>query len=368
MPSKFQPNWVSPPGETVLDILAERSITQEEFARSFGEPRMIVDAFLRGHLELTARHAKRLEAIFGTPHTFWLSREEQYRKDIARAKSSEDRAMSLQWLSELPLKDMVKLGWLKVAEDAKPTVNECLDFFGVRSIPEWRDEYQRQISLASFRTSNAFSQHPSALAAWLRKGELEGHAQICEEWDVRKFQDSFDELRKLTRKKDPSQFLPILRNICATSGVAVVVARAPNGCRASGAARFLSPKKALILLSFRHLSDDHFWFTFFHEVGHLVLHKQSEVFVDGLETESNIEEEEANQFSQQLLVPAKFLARLNSLQLAPIEVLRFAKEIGVSPGIVIGQIQNSGRVDHSRYNAFKQKYRWEDIDKYLSTL
>jgi HTH-type transcriptional regulator / antitoxin HigA len=363
---KFEPDWASPPGETILDILRERSISHSDFARSLGETHAGVNALLRGHVELTTQHAKKLEVLFGASYTFWLNREMQYRQDIIRVKNEELNSMTLQWLNDLPLKDMVKFGWLKVSGKSKPTLTECLKFFGCSSVTEWRLGYQTQLEIAAFRKSPSFEQKPLAVAAWLRKGEVEGLAQECSNWNSERFQTSLAQIRLLTRKKMPADFLPDLRKICAESGVALVVARAPSGCRASGATRFITATKALILLSFRHLTDDHFWFTFFHEAGHVLLHKQDELFIDELNAENTKEEEEANAFATRTLIPDQFKVRLQALSLTPREILRFAKETQVSPGIVIGQLQNSGRIRHDRFNAFKQRYLWEDIDKYLS--
>jgi HTH-type transcriptional regulator / antitoxin HigA len=110
-------------------------------------------------------------------------------------------------------------------------------------------------------------------------------------------------MRRLTRKKEPSIFVPELRKLCAENGVALVIARGPAGCRASGATRFLSDKKAMILLSFRYLADDQFWFTFFHEAGHLLMHSHKAVFLEDGSDVSLKEEHEANLFAQNILIP-----------------------------------------------------------------
>lgn len=337
-----------------------------EFARSLGETASSVDSLLRGHTELTARHAKKLEMLFGAPHTFWLAREEQYRNDLRRSKVEEEKSVSLQWLSELPLKDMMRFGWLQSTLTPKPTLADCLNFFGATSVTEWRTGFNKQLGLSSFRASSSFEHKPLAVAAWLRKGEIVGEAQKCSTWDADKFLQCLGEIRPLTRLKSPLEFLPILKKICANVGVALAIVRAPTGCRASGAARFITPNKALISLSFRHLTDDHFWFTFFHEAGHLLLHKSDKVFIDGLDGDVSNTENEANIFAKNILIPIEFTSRLEGLGLSPKEILRFAKDIGISPGIVIGQMQNGGRIRHDHLNAYKQRYTWQEIEGYLS--
>jgi HTH-type transcriptional regulator/antitoxin HigA len=240
-------------------------------------------------------------------------------------------------------------------------VDSCLRFFNVRSISAWRNAYADVLSMAVFRTSPSFDSRPASVAAWLREGEIEATVINCKPWDARGFETALLTVRPLTREKNPERFIPRLKETCAMSGVAVVVVRAPNGCRASGAARFLSPEKALIQLSFRYLSDDQFWFTFFHEAGHLLLHSNRKLFVDGLDGEADREEKEANKFAEKVLIPPEFQASLLRLRLSDSrEVIRFAQRIGISPGVVVGQLQHHGKVARDRLNSLKRRFQWSD--------
>ena len=83
----------------------------------------------------------------------------------------------------------------------------------------------------------------------------------------------------------------------------MVIVPAPSGCKVSGATLFPQQDKALLLLSFRYLSDDHFWFSFFHEVGHLLLHGIEKIFLEGVDEINQNDEEEANKFAAELLIP-----------------------------------------------------------------
>jgi hypothetical protein len=162
----------------------------------------------------------------------------------------------------------------------------------------------------------------------------------------------------LTKKRDPSAFIPALQQTCSSCGVAVVIVRSPNGCRASGVTRFLSNEKALLQLSFRYLSDDQFWFTFFHEAGHLLLHGVDGLFLEGLENESSRQEVEANEFAENILIPGEAKSALERLPLDARSIVRFAKKIGISPGIVVGQLQYHQRIRPSHFNGLKSRFRW----------
>jgi Zn-dependent peptidase ImmA (M78 family) len=63
----------------------------------------------------------------------------------------------------------------------------------------------------------------------------------------------------------------------------------------------LEKDKALLLLSGRFLSDDQFWFSFFHEAAHLILHSQ-EPHIDHESTSTPQQETEANGFAQRVIL------------------------------------------------------------------
>tara|TARA_B100002049_G_C15882714_1_gene292344 strand:- start:2 stop:577 length:576 start_codon:yes stop_codon:yes gene_type:complete len=190
-------------------------------------------------------------------------------------------------------------------------------------------------------------------------GELVASEIDCEPWDKNRLVSSIDELRELTRIKQPSVFLPEVRNILRRCGVAFAVVKAPEGCRASGATYWLNKEKALVILSCRYLSDDHFWFTFFHELGHLILHSDHHLILESKDSVDSKIEEEANRFSELVLVPEEYqseLATLNARNLR--RILKFAKKIGVSNGIVVGQMQHKGLISNRYLNKLKTRFSW----------
>lgn len=354
----FQPNWASPPGATLLDILEERNISRSEFARCLGYTTSFVNSLISGYVPINAQVAKKLASCLDTPEAFWINREIQYCEDATRIFESSFSTKDQSWMKELPISEMAKYGWLEPnLKTAADIFRASLRFFGVPSVEAWNERYSEAIDTTFFRTSISFDSHPYAVAAWLRKGEIESDLIKCSPWNPEKFETSLSIIRSLTRIKEPSKFLPKLVDICAACGVAVTIVKAPASCKASGATRFITPNKANILLSFRHLSDDHFWFSFFHEAGHLLLHRRDKIYLDGIDYEGNKEEDEANEFSANILIP-KGNKEFHQLRAFSREIIRFAMKIGVSPGIVVGQLQHMGRLPQNRLNSLKRRYRW----------
>jgi len=353
----FCPNWVAPPGATIASILAERGATAVELATWIERSPADVEDLLLGRVEITADIAKSLARVLGASEAFWTRRESQYRADLARLYQEAALPESINWLNELPVRDIERWGWISPLANPTAMVAACLQFFGVPSVRAWRAAYGDALS-AAYRTSPTYKSAPGAVAAWIRQGEIAASRIECGLWESERFRLELVSLRELTRENDPEDFLSELVRRCAACGVAVVVQRSPQLCRASGVVRFLSPTRPMILLSVRYLSDDHFWFTFFHESGHLVLHGDRCVFLEGDDTLTNDEEAEASAFASDVLIPPEHQAEMLRLPLNGREVVRFARKVGVSPGIVVGQLQHHGRFRRNQMNNLKRRYTW----------
>jgi Zn-dependent peptidase ImmA (M78 family) len=154
---------------------------------------------------------------------------------------------------------------------------------------------------------------------------------------------------------NPEDIKRTLVKICKSSGVAVVfVAELPK-THLSGATQWLSPEKALIQLSCRHKSDDHFWFTFFHESGHILLHGKKDVFIEEQNGSNDAQEKEADAFASQTLVPPpKMKAFLDDWAGDEATLLNFAKSLGIAAGIVVGQLQHKGVIGYHQFTNLRR--------------
>ena len=208
---------------------------------------------------------------------------------------------------------------------------------------------------------------PNATAVWLHEVRRQASALNAGAWNREQFGSRLDDVRPLTHDKDPGRFIPKLQEICAESGVRCVVVRAPSGCTASGAAFFLDDGSGVIALSARHLSDDHLWYTFFHEAGHLILHEESEPHVETFDESTNetpdTEEAEADEFARIHLVPPSVLGDLPSHRKPHAkEVLRAATRGKVAPGVIVGQLQHGpGPLGYNNLNSLKRRYKWNGL-------
>lgn len=361
MQNEYFPESVSAPGETLIEMLDDRSMTQTELASRTGRPLKTINEIVKGVTAITPETALQLERVLGVKAEFWNNREAAFRQYVAKKDEYERLKKRTEWLSKFPVNDMAKLGWVRrFKQDQTAQVIELLNFFGVASPQQWHSSW-KSMNL-SFKRTSRFKNEQEATSAWLRKGEIEAREIQCESYDIVKFKAVLKELRALTQESDTKVFLPKLVSMCAEAGVAVVLVPGIKGAPVCGVARWLSPNKALIQLSLRYKTDDHLWFSFFHEAGHLLLHSKKTIFVELNNSDSENHQElegEANAFAADNLIEPKMLKEfLESSSFTKVNVKRFAQEAGVSPGIVVGRLQHEGLLPRSYLNDLKRRYKW----------
>jgi HTH-type transcriptional regulator/antitoxin HigA len=354
-----EPDYAVAPGETVREFLDELGMTQRELATRLDLSPKHVNQLVQGLVPLSSEVASRLELVTGMPARLWLRLEADYQATRQRLRQRIDMAESTAWLQEIPVGELVKRGALPPKPNDKVSrTQQALAFFGVAHISTYRELYEKPS--VAFRQTRAFKADPGAVAAWLRLGELAARDVQCEPFDRRGLEDSLPELRRLT-VQPPQVFFALMRDISARHGVAVVVVEEIKGARASGATKWLSPDKAMILLSGRYKRDDHMWFTFFHEICHVMKHGKADVWIEDERAIEDPREDEANRFARDLLIPPQEATRMTGLGNSLEAIADFAEEIGISPGIVVGRMQRERLLDYRVGNKLRQKIDFESL-------
>ncbi|MGK7945726.1 MAG: HigA family addiction module antitoxin [Microcystaceae cyanobacterium] len=361
----FTPDWVSPPGDTIADLLEEKDWTQAQLAERLGYTTKHISQLINGKAPISEETALKLERVLGSSADFWLNREAQYRAKLAKMEEERRLKEYISWLDELPVQKMMKQGIIpqcRLDQKNKPfIVRELLLFFGVASPNEWQACYGKME--CSFRRTRESQSDIGAISAWIRQGEIKAEKFDCPKYNKSKFEKVVKEIRSLTVLAS-EKFFPEIQSLCWEAGVVFVLVPAIPGAHVSGMARWLNPHKALIQLSLYGKQNDRFWFTFFHEVAHILLHDKKDIFLD--EWDGNGEtlsqqEAEADQWSRDLLISARCQPELSNLK-SKKAVIKFAEKIGIHPGIVVGRLQHDGLIKPSWMNDLKINLQWQASD------
>lgn len=359
----FEPNWASPPGDTVMRLMSASGLTELELADQIGLDDDLIGDLLDGRLQITTEVAEALSNVLGASPEFWERRYEQFMSDRRRLEGSKSVSNVEEWARSFPVRSLKDFGWLPKEVRRKEIPNALLQFFGNTSIDEFRAAYSSGIGQVAFRTSFAHIADENATLAWLRSGEIQLRRLSLPDFAPKSFAEILPYLKKLTAFKHPRLFLPKLQQACAGVGVGVATSRSLVGCRASGASWLSRSGNPYILLSFRHMSEDHFWFTFFHEAAHVVLHGDSHIDIEGSDPApfgDDTREAEANEFAQDVLMPPNIREVLFQSVPNRSRVRTIARQCNVTPGIIVGQLQKEGVLQQYQFNDLKRRYRWAD--------
>ncbi|MBI4829954.1 MAG: HigA family addiction module antidote protein [Candidatus Lindowbacteria bacterium] len=386
-----------PPGEILEETLDARGMTQAELARRMGRPVQVINEIVKGVKSITPDTAIQLEHVLGAPAHVWLGLENEYQLTKARLQETKQLREQISMLKDIPYAEMARRGWVRRVKDKTEQVRELILFFSVSSLIELVERISRsgvreqppasEIPMLStevefvavrgdrgsvlvrelesaYGTRPAIESSQMALAAWLRKGEIEAQKIRTAPYGEKRLKGSLNSFRELTREV-PNEFQRKLGDLCASCGIALVfVAPLPKMC-AHGATRWLSSDKALVQLSVRYKYDDIFWFSFFHEVGHVLLHGKKDVFIEISDKDSQRSEKEleADKFAANTLIPPREVRRLVSdPPFSKDKVIKFSDTIGVAPSIVVGRLHHEGLLKHSHFNALRTKLEIKSDD------
>ncbi len=361
-------NSVRHPGETVLEYLDFHDWSQRDLARRTDLSPKTVSEICNGKAAISPNTALSFEKAFRRPAHLWLNLQSQFDEAVARRVRTNKSQQWGEWCSNFPLKEMRELRFSLPEGDSD--IEVLLGFLGVYSPESWDSLWTA--SAVAYRQTRVFSAHEAAIAAWVREAEIIAGQLHVEDFDEAKLRDSINELKSLTRRP-ADQIFDSVQQICARSGIAVVLVPGLRNTGISGCARWLTNKKALIGLTLRYKTDDQLWFTLLHEIGHILLHKRQCRFVVDNATENlsdnivdpamQMFEAEANHFSANTLIPPKELGEFIQSGVFTNESIHdFAEMLEIGPGIVVGRLQFEGILQYHQGNALKQRINWSFIE------
>ncbi|MBY5846394.1 ImmA/IrrE family metallo-endopeptidase [Rhizobium leguminosarum] len=356
-------NWFSRPGDTIRTMMERRGISAQHLADHVEGGLARVRGLLDGSQRVDARTALRLSEVVGATEKFWLKRQENFDAAVERAVSQVSATEPEDLLLSIPAPGDKPRGKLS-AERRTEEIRRRLVFFNVPNMECYASRYGKLISNTDFRKSNTFATKDDATLLWLRRGELESDLVATKAWNPAVLREKLPSICKLSRLGRPAVFIPRLREQLAEAGVALVIVKAPKGCTASGASRMVDADKAMLLVSFRYRSDEQFWFTIFHEIGHLLLHK-AHTFVDAPSTPLDDKEREANEFAARCIVPENRMSEFERIGHDKDSIVRFSVSVGVAAGLIVGQMQHRKMLPQEKMNGVKRTWTWEQIDPAL---
>ena len=345
----FQLNNPVHPGESLEEILETTNMSQVELAKRTGLTSKTINEIVQGKSSITPETAIKLASVFGMSAEYWNNKERRYQETLSQSKMCQELEKEQEFLKEFTCySELQKLGFVEKTADSKEKTRNLLSFFGVSSL-----DYVQKIHPVAFRKQSKKDIDQIALATWLRAGELKGVEIKTAEFSKESLIAAIPKLKSLSQEK-PEIYGKKLKETLASCGVALVYMPYFKKTYVHGATRWITSDKALIQLSLLYKWEDMFWFSLFHEIGHIIKHGKKEEFIEFKDDENkfNKKEQEADIFAQKTLISDKELSSLKEISLLSIKNL--ASDINIAPSIVAGRVAHelSARGDNNGWRAF----------------
>jgi len=351
MPTKknqYHPQIAFHPGETLAEKLEELGMGPKEFSVRTGKPEKTITAILKGQSSITPEMAVQFEQVLKIPAHFWLNMQRNYDEFIARQEREELLAESIKWAKQFPISDMVKKGWLPAKTTVAEKTSELLAFFSMSNHKAWENYYCNQQLKVAFRISLAHTKEPHVVSAWLRKGDLQATELTAQTYNEKKFKASLPEIKNIMAAH-PKNFFRQLQAVCLEAGVKVVYTPCVKKAPINGSTRWLNDTP-LIQLTGRYKRNDIFWFTFFHEAGHILLHGKKDIFMEDVDySDRDIQKEiEADEFAVKWTLSKEEEQEILQQDIITEEdVIGFAQKFNTHPAIIIGRLQHNKIIPYS---------------------
>lgn len=332
-----------PPGATIKEQLEDRGMSQKEFAARMDMSEKHISRLINGEVQLTPDMARRLEMVLGLPAHFWSGLESLYREKLIKVQAENDMDADIETARKIPYNEMAKNGWIAATRNGIERVVNLRKFFEVVNLGLIGSP------AIAFRKLGEGEKSNYALLAWAQEAKLEARETQTAPINIAKLRDLIPDIRRMTTQS-PEVFCPALRDALASCGVAVVFLPHLSGSFLHGAT-FYDGGKIVLGVTVRGKDADRFWFSLFHELGHIILgHLGKEITKE--------DEEKADAFATDALIPPEeFLEFTTTVyRLDESHIVKFAERLEIDPGIVLGRLQKEGLVPYNKYGGLKTKY------------
>ncbi len=349
------------PGETIADILEARGLTQTELAARTGVSQTFVTNVISGKKDISKNFAMALEYALGVPKSFWLNLQAKYDAEMLEYEEetsiTEEEKEVCKHLNEI-VKYLKSRGLLLTNKKANSLVLSLRKIFQVSSLCNLGN-----IPHASaFRLSNNTKVDPHILNAWIRICQLkENGMESCAPFDKSKINSLIGELKDIMLSDD-SDTVPRdkIKETLLKYGIDFEIVKHFRGAPVQGYLYRRSDDAVRICMTIRKAYADIFWFSLFHELGHLVngdLSKSSFIDIDGLDPKK---ENAADLFAANALLDQNDYEKFTQSykkQAAYTLIEDFAKKQHVMPYIVIGRMQKENIIGYEQYSNEKKRYQ-----------
>ncbi len=348
-------------GEFLEETLEEIGMTQSELSNRLGRPTQTINEIIKGKKSITPTTALELEDVLGVPSHIWIGLESEYQIVIAKQEELKQMEEESKLIPNFPYADLVKLGFVKTTRKAVERVDELKRFFNVAKLAQIPkvEAYQ-----PAFRVSDHTNISHEAIATWIQVARIKAKDIETKIFDKKILKKKLIKIKSLMILEDINEVIEEIQKVLNSCGIALVLLPHFKKTKVHGATFWLDNDKAVIAMTLRGGFSDMFWFSFFHEVGHILLHPKREVFLEDGSTNTKLQkqEDEADKFASETLISQKeYNLFISNNDFSKSSVLSFAKHLEIKPSIIVGRLMHDKHIEFNNYelSPLRDRYKWK---------
>ena len=350
------------PGETISDILEARNLTQKELAKRAGVSEAFLNDVIHGKKDISKGLARGLEYALGVPSSFWLKLQANYDAELLSLNEENSvEAEELQILKELKeIEAYLKNNRSIISEPTKELriiqlrkILKVSTLTGLKSL----------VPAGAFRLSKKASINPYVFGAWLCMCKEQNETNTVEnQFSLSNVPELCVELKEFMCNCK-GDFQNSLSQLFARYGIQFSVMRNFKGAPVQGYISRGDNGTYQIVVTLRGARADIFWFSLFHELGHIVngdLAKPGSFIVVDEETDAR-KEHAADKFARDVLLdPDDYNAFVNKQVFTFHTISEFAATQNVPSYIVVGRLMREEYIQYRYFAKYIPRYKWID--------
>lgn len=347
------------PGETLKEVLEDKNMLQEELAERTGFSPKHISEVVNGKKGISPKLAKSLEYVFGIPATFWINLQGIYDKEIIEFEEKNNISKSeFEIAKEIRpvLEYAVKLKLIdKISNDVE-SVLVSRNICGVQNLTYMEKILSSQVA---YRTSTKQKVNQYILYTWQRVCELLAKKESnTNYYNKTLLINNLENIKKLMFEENPNEMIKKLKGIFNECGITFELVEHFTGAPVQG---FIEKKenRMILCMTIRQSYADIFWFTLFHEIGHIlngdIEYNKIDYYVENEEREND-----ADEFAKNILINKHdYNIYINKADFSKESIIEFSKVQKVRPYIVVGRLQKDKKIEYSQYSDLKVRYKYK---------
>jgi len=342
-------------GYFIKEQMEIRGWVQEELAEVLGLSTKHLNSILQDKQPLTIENAKKLASAFNTSPQYWLNLDNDYRLWLEKEKKEQTAIVEAKAIiySRMPVRDMMKKGWLEPTRDLKILTNEVKKFWGISDLDF---AFLDEAVMPRYKKSESYNQFNASYAAtWYQMAcKYSTHYEVPA-YNKQALEALYKNISVYTTQSNGVGLFIKELNAC---GIKFFVLPHLEKTYLDGAA-FLLEGTPVIVYTARYKRIDNFWFTVAHEIVHVLKHldEKTPFVLDNLrEPTTDKHEEEANKLAAKHLKHNEILTFLEPFTqyLTVGKVEECSIKINVHPAIIIGALTFNQKLSYRNQSLFNE--------------